>query len=431
MSTLERSATARAASGGSWRWYPGWKVVAVGFVVFFFAYGGPTATLPMVYDEVMREFGWTRTQATLLYTYKDITGAIMTIFLIGPLVDRFGLKPVLLGALTAEAVGLAAFSAIDSLWSYYVVGFLIGLGQGAVLLGVKLLVSRWFMRNLGLASGVAIVGASVGGVLFPFITNSLLESIGWRMTFASLSLGLFLVSIPLCLIVRQNPSEEDIFPDALPAARTAAAAEAFRAAELDFSYGTLVRQPAFWCITIGITLIAAVDQGLFQHSVLYLTREVGLSRTVAATALSVTFLTGVFARFAAGRFFDALSVRGAALWYVLIALVIILAFPMQGIITAMVFAVGRGVAHGGLVVESPVIAKHVYGPKFMNRVLPVLTGCFALGSSVGPVTLALIYDHSGSYKPGFILFILLALLAALLLWQVRPLYRDRLRAAAA
>jgi hypothetical protein len=65
----------------------------------------------------------------------------------------------------------------------------------------------------------------------------------------------------------------------------------------------------------------------------------------------------------------------------------------------------------------------------MNKVLPIVTGCFALGSSAGPITLAFIYDRAGHYDLGFGLFAVLAVLAAFLLtWLVRPLYRDRLRA---
>jgi predicted MFS family arabinose efflux permease len=96
--------------------------------------------------------------------------------------------------------------------------------------------------------------------------------------------------------------------------------------------------------------------------------------------------------------------------------------------TVMLFAVARGLVHGGLVSESPVIAKHVYGPKLMNRVLPVLNGFFALGSSIGPVLLALIADKFG-YRTGFLVFTIIPIVAALLIWQVTPLYRNRLRAA--
>jgi sugar phosphate permease len=250
---------------------------------------------------------------------------------------------------------------------------------------------------------------------------------GWRLTFASLSIGVYVVCLPLCLLVKMDPTEEDVLSEAMPVGRTANAAETLRKAELDITFRQLLRQPMFLCIMFGIILIAAVDQGLFQHTVLYLTHNVGLSPELTASAVSVTFIVGFLAKFFSGGFFDRTSMKGVSFWYILVAVATALAFPIQGAMTVMLFAAARGIVHGGLVSESPVIAKHVYGPKFMNRVMPVMNGFFAVGSSIGPVLLALIADRFG-YGVGFAVFTAIPIIAALLIWQVKPLYRDRLRA---
>ncbi len=420
MSMSEKIAVIRA----TWD-YPGWRVVAMTFVIFFLAFGAPL-TMPFVYPEVMKEFGWSLTQATLIYTYKSLTGAIMALFIIGPLVDRLGLKTVLIAAMTAEAIGLSGFLMVQSLWSYYLVGFMIGIGQAAVIICLKLLVSRWFMRNVGLAGGIAIVGASFGGVMFPLIAAQLIPLYGWRVAFACLSLGIFFISIPLALFARTNPTEEDILPEVVKTPE-GVDGDAIRAAELHVDFKLMLRQRAFWLIAAATFLSALVDQALFQHSIYYLTNEAGLTRTVAASAWSVTFLVGMGAKFIAGATFDRFSVRGVAFWNLLLGLAIILALPAQGLLTALVFTSVLGLAHGGLVVDSPVVAKHVYGPAYMNRLLPMLAGFNTLGSAVGPVLLASLYDRTGSYLTGFSLFFTFTLLAALLMWTVRPAYRDRLR----
>ncbi|MEO5773722.1 MAG: MFS transporter [Sphingomicrobium sp.] len=429
MATNVSSTGAPIASGLT---YPGWKVVAVGFIIFFFAFGGPTASMPLVYSEVIREFGWSRTEATLIYTTKGLTGAVVAIFLIGPLVERFGLKPVFIAVVTAQAIGFAAFLFVHSLWTYYLTGFLIGLGQGAVLLCIKLLVSRWFIRNVGFAGAMALAGASLGGVLFPMYIVFAMPELGWRLTFALIGIGIFVVAVPLIVAVKQDPSEEQLLPEAnrkKDSAPNPAMAEAMRSAELDITYGSLIRQPTFWFIIVSVMIISGVDQGLFQHSQLYFTKEAGLSKAAAASALSSTFLVGMFSKFLAGKIFDIFSVRGIAVWYLLIALMVVLAFPVSDLTTALIFSFALGVAHGGLVCEGPVLAKHVFGPRHMNRVLPVITGFYSLGSAGGPLVLAIIYDTTGAYAVGFMLFIVLALLSAVMLFNVKPLYRDRLRAA--
>ncbi len=428
MATLESAVTTeRAIDRSGWR-YPGWGVVAIGFVLFFFAYAA-SSTMPFLYDPVMKEFGWTKTQATLIYTYQSGTGAVLALFVIGPAIERFGLRTVQFCMLASVATGMATFAIVNSLATYYLAGFLIGIGQGTTLITIKVLVSRWFMRNVGLAGSIAIAGSSLGGIVFPQLVSAFMPEYGWRLTYASMSIGVFLVCLPLCLLVKTDPTEEDVLPEALPKSRNANAAEALRQAELDTTFGSLLRQPTFILIMFGIILIAAVDQGLFQHTVLYLTHNAHLKPALVASAVSLTFTIGFIAKFFAGGFFDRLSMKGVAIWYIAVAVATLLAFPVQGFMTLMLFATARGVVHGGLVSESPVIAKHVYGPKFMNRVLPVLNGFFALGSSMGPVLLSLVADRFG-YGAGFLLFTIIPVIAALLIWQVKPLYRDRLRAAA-
>jgi MFS transporter, OFA family, oxalate/formate antiporter len=405
--------------------YRGWRIVLAGFFMFLLAFGAPL-TMPFVYPEVMREFGWTLTQATLIYTYKSLTGAVVAIFIIGPLVDRIGLKPVLVGAMIAEAVGLASFLFVHSLWSYYLVGFLIGTGQGAVLICIRLLVSRWFMRNIGLATGIAIMGASCSGLVFPLVISQLLPLYGWRIAFSCLSLAIFLVSIPIALACRTNPREEDVIQEAVRMPNRDSV-ERLRSAELDSTLGAFLRQPTFWMIAIATFLSAAVDQALFQHSIFFLTNEVGLSRTVAASAWSGTFLIAMFVKFLAGWVYDRHSVKGVAFWNLLLAAAILLALPVHGFLTALVYTSVLGFARGGLSVDGPVIAKHVYGPRFLNRFLPIFAGFNTLGSATGPVALAMLYDGTGSYRTGFAVFFAIVIVSAFLLWRVRPFYRDRLR----
>lgn len=431
MSTAQASIEREAVPiGRSPLSYPGWRVVGIGFFIFLFGFGAPM-TMPMIYPEVMREFGWSLTQATLIYTFKSGVGAIVCFFLLGPLVDRFGLKPVMLCVMALEALGLGSFLMIHSLWSYYMAGVLIGLGHGAVLICTKLLVARWFMRNVGFAGALAIIGSSVGGIVFPIITSFLIPELGWRGAFACLSLAVVFISIPLALLANANPTEEDILPEAMPETVRAPDADAVRNAEIDYSFRDLLRQPMFWYIPGTTLLVSFVDQAFFQHTIVYLTTEAQLSTQLAASALSVTFVTGFLAKLGAGAFFDRYSTKGVAFWNVLLALVVVLAFGVQGVITAFIFTCARGAVHGGLVVDAPVVIKHVYGPRFMNRLLPLVAGASTLGSAMGPVALASIRDRTGSYDAGFVLFIVMALVGALLISRVQPLYRDRLRAAAA
>lgn len=42
-------------------------------------------------------------------------------------------------------------------------------------------VAHWFERRRGMASGIAFVGSSVGGILFPLVLKATLERYGWKV----------------------------------------------------------------------------------------------------------------------------------------------------------------------------------------------------------------------------------------------------------
>ena len=411
----------------SWREriaYPGWSMVLIAFICVFFAFSAPVVTMPLIYGKVMEEFGWTRTQVTLIFTYKYVASSLVALFVIGPLIERYGLRVALVVSCLSTAVGMTSFLWIGSLWSYYLSGFLFGLGGTTVLIPIKLLVARWFNRNLGLATGIAVMGTSLGGAVFPLFENVLIEHFGWRIAFASLSLGIWLIALPLYLWkARENPTEKDVLAEAVRDDGTLAVR--MKAAELDTSFKAIVWSSMFWCISIGLFIVGAVDSGMLQHAILYLRGELGMSSAAAAANLSGTFALGLLAKIVAGRVYDVYSIRGVQFWYFLLAVSIGTLFFVHDMTTLVICTVVRGMAHGGLISQIPVVAKHCYGPRFLSKSLAVFTGFFGLGSALGPLVLSASYDHTHSYSGGFVLFAVSCVVAAVLLQWVRPSYRDR------
>jgi hypothetical protein len=130
------------------------------------------------------------------------------------------------------------------------------------------------------------------------------------------------------------------------------------------------------------------------------------------------------AKGAAGWIFDRYSLRGIGFWYLLLAVSIALALSVHGALTLVLFAAVRGVAHGGLMTEPALVAKHCYGPRFMNRTVPLFIGVWATGAAIGPMIMAFAYDLQGTYRSGLLVLIAFSVVAALALRRVQPLYRD-------
>lgn len=431
--------TVRATSNWIWKLstrqgradiYPGWGMVAIAFICLVFVFGAPTAMLPLIYGPVVDEFGWTRSQATLFVTYKYLMAAVVGLFVMGPFIERFGSRALVILSSVCVAAGMTAFLWIDGMASYYAAGILIGFGSGAIVVCCNILVSRWFVRNQGLAIGIMVAGASAGGAICPLIGSFAIEAWGWRIGMAVISLGIWFIALPLYIFfANENPTEADLIPEAPHAAHEdrEKVKEDLRAAELEANFRDVLRMPMFWFKLAALFVVSVADYGMTQNTILYLD-DIGLAPTVAALSLSIVFAFGVPAKIFAGFVFDRFSLNGLRLWYIALGVSILLAFPVQGVMTMILFSIVRGVAHGGLITGGAVITKQCFGPRHMNQVLPISSGVTSIGMACGPVLMSYTRDVYGSYDYGFMIAAGLCLLGALLALGVRPLYWNRLRA---
>lgn len=167
-------------------------------------------------------------------------------------------------------------------------------------------------------------------------------------------------------------------------------------------------------------IVAAADAALLQHTPLLVVSEAGLSEELAAASLSVMFAFGIVGKIAAGRLYDARSVAGMAAWNLLVGVSVAPAFLLGGMPTLILFAVTRGLAHGGLVPMPAVLARHSFGEDSMTVTLPAFMGVWLLGAGVGPLVLAMLFDATGHYRYGLLLFAALCALAGVLLRDARP-----------
>src|ERR1700730_16367861 len=66
------------------------------------------------------------------------------------------------------------------------------------------LISRWFVRRLGLALGLSAFGIGMAGVLLPPVIAATLPTVGWRMIWRAGALVVALLVLPLVVSVARN-----------------------------------------------------------------------------------------------------------------------------------------------------------------------------------------------------------------------------------
>ena len=382
-----------------------WWVVFAAFLCLVFMFAIPTFMIPVLYSPIIDEFGWSRTQVTLFATVKFTAGAAVGV-VFGFLLDRLSIRKIVLASGVLSGMAMIAFLGIDSLVKFYAVGLALGIGAIGIMVSMKVLVSRSFHERQGLAIGIALLGTSVGGAVIRAITPWLAASFGWRGAVALMSGGIWLVALPLFFWIVRDEDQ----PDAAPQA----------ANMVDMS--AVLRNRSFWMLGLAVMLIGFVDQAMSQHFVLYLDKDIGLGLAVAAGAASIASLLSIGGKVGFGWLYDKLSVRGVMMCYMLMAIAVLIAIPVEGTILLGALVLTRGLAHGGAIVDIPVMCKHCFGPKLLGRTIGLLTACVTVGFAAGPPIVGYLYDTQGTYRYAFMMLAAMAVAAGLVILAVKPVY---------
>jgi len=393
-----------------------WPVVAVTFLMMLFAFGVPTFALPFVADAAVDEFGWTRTQAVAITSAKFFTAALAALA-IGRLFDTIDPKYLVAACASLGGIGMLAFFFADS-WPFYIsIGIILGFNSAGMVVATNVIICRTFERSTGTALGIALAGTSTAGMIVPLVMVPLMAAVGWRETMMIMSVGIWLVALPAWFLLMRSssPTGERLRSATYSAAKTG----------MWHHFQAVAVTRHFWYIVVGIFLVSAVDQGFIVNQVLFLNNEKGLELSAVAWGATLLAAIGVLSKIGFGWVYDKLSITGIVVCYALLAVAAGLSFAVTGVASMLVFMAIRGIAHGGLIVDGPVLAKHYYGPQNLGLNIGIFTFCTSAGYTVGPPLLASLADASGSYMGGFALAIAAALLAVGLLMPIKPRYWTR------
>lgn len=370
------------------------------------------------------QFGWTRSDVTIVASAKFISGAFAAFF-IGGFIQKFGVR--LTAFLTSIVVGLSliSFIFISEIWHLALIGTFLGIGSLSLVITIKVLVSRWFQGSLGLALGLALLGTSAAGSTLTFVLEPLLNEYGWRVAVAILSAGIWFIALPVFMfIARESPETMGLQTEGISKKAKAAIKDM---PEKFFDFLSTVKSTTFIAMSVGVFLIGFVDQGLLQHTVEFLDKDAGLGRDMARYGFSLLMTISIVGKVFFGWVFDRLAVKGVIICYLSIGLGVALAFPVGGLETLIAFCVARGISHGGTIVDVPYLCRQAFGPAILARTIGTMTMVLSAGFAAGPYVIGQIYDSTGSYDNAFYLCIVLTLIAALSLVWVKPAYREWLK----
>ena len=265
-----------------------WVVAAVAFVALLGA-AGFRATPSVLMVPLQEEFGWSRGAISAAVSVNLILFGLIAPFA-AALIERFGIRPVVVVAMTLVAAGSALTVLVTASWQLVVCwGVLVGTGTGSMaLVFAATVANRWFVRHRGLVTGVLTAASATGQLIFLPVLATLSDARGWRV--ASLVVaGAALAVVPLVLLLmRERPADVGALPFGAPPDYVEPPPGRPSA------IGTLrdaSRSRAFWLLVGGFAICGATTNGLVGTHFIPAAHDHGMPTTMAASLLA---LVGVF-----------------------------------------------------------------------------------------------------------------------------------------
>ena len=407
------------------RFYYGW-VIAVSTLIMMWITNGMTLAGLTIFDEELLNFlGGEQGPDGLRGALKfrdtiTLLGSGLLAPLAGALADRLGVRPLMVVGLLLLAGGNFLYSRIDDLNDIYAIHVMLALAlAGAGLVVNVMIVSRWFVKNRGLAVGITVAGTSLGNAALPQLNAWLLGEFGWRTAFVYTS-GIPLLLIPLVIFVlRERP--EDMGLVAPGAGQTPSGAHS---STQGMRYGEAVRTRNFWILATVAMLTFYSILTYVAHLFLHM-REQGFEVQVAATGLTVLFSLGLVAKIGSGFLADrfgrkrvfvgTLSVMAIGTWMMI----------STSTATFWPAVVLVGVGWGGLYTLLQFLCAETFGLRDLGKILGTITVLDTLGGGMGPFLTGLMYDTWGSYERPFTIIAVMVTLALVLATRFRVTSPDQ------
>lgn len=362
-----------------------WAVVAASFA-FMFGVWNPYAGFGVFLPVLSQEFGWGRGAISLAASLNLFIGGVIA-FGVGAATDRYGPRGIL--AVSGLMVGAAYLlaSAVSALWQFYVLlGVLLGIGMSGMYIVPTATVSRWFVRQRGLALGIVLAGLNLAYVTGGPLSAVLINGVGWRTAYLLLGGLVLCIALPASLFIKAAPAGNGL---------------AVSAGETSATLGEAVKDRRLWLLLMAWLLLGFAVMTVAVHVVPYL-HDRELSLDLASLALTIYGMSSLAGRVLFGATADRLGTR-PTFWFCALMQALSLAWvltePSPSVLYILIMWFGLGAAGSDTAVVKA--ASEAFGVRSLGAIMGVVGLGWRCGAALGPTVAGFLYDLRGSYALPF------------------------------
>ena len=297
----------------------GWVVVVVTFLTMLVTAGAMGAPGVLIVP-LEHEFGWANAQISSALALR-----LLLFGLFGPfaaaLMNRFGLRRVMISAAALIAAGLLASLAMTQVWQLIVLwGLVVGVGTGltAIVLAATV-ATRWFTQRRGLVVGLLTASNATGQLVFLPLIAELTDRYGWRLALVFVC-GLLAVAASVALVLmRDRPSDLNLPPYGEAAVVPPPPSPGGRLGSVFTSPFEVLREgaraPVFWVLFATFFICGCSTNGLIQTHFITLCGDYGLAAVTAASVLAMMGVFDFIGTIGSGWLSDRFDSRRLLFWY--------------------------------------------------------------------------------------------------------------------
>ena len=401
------------------RVYLGWHIVWIVFLSGGLTIGMTQYAFGSFAEPMESRFGWSRTEFNAALSFAFISGLLSPF--VGRLMDRYGVRPIVVVSVALISAGLLLRPLISELWHWYFFHALVFAGMpGATVLASGKVVGMWFPVTRGRMMGVVTAGNNFGGLTMVPLAALVLAIAGWEWAYLTFGIIMALVAIAALLIIRDR--QEDVEAEARRTGRFNMLTGAARSvARTGLTLRQAMKTRNFYLITLGLTAASFTYQGILTQIVPHLENE-GFSTTAAAAALTLVAAMGIGSKLSFGRLSESISARRAAIFSVAFQAIGVGLMITPGgslVLWSGVFVFGLG--YGGLGAMIVLSVSEAFGLYAFGAIMGMVNLVMIVSMVGGPLLTGALYDATGSYDTPFAIIIgIFAFGMAALLATKRP-----------
>ena len=367
-------------------------------------------TTPAYIDHMLIDLNWTLKEFTIGTSLWAVAAAIVSP-LCGYLVERFGVRAVMFGGILTAAFTQYLMGSVQNLTHYYILMALTPISiLACTYIPLATLVSHWFVKHRAIATGVAMLGIGVGGGIAPNMTKMMMEAHGWRGAMTDLALVLLLALIPTCIWLR-SPQGHTTVQEEIELGD--------EEAHISLSPKEAMKTRTFWSISLSEMFLGVVLTTLNVHLLLYLEHDTG-DGVLATNVQSVYFFCMGIGILLFGGLGDSFPFRRVLTsCYVLGPLSVLLLLTSDSPLALYTFAILIGLLGGGRITLIPVALANHLGAIHLAKLYGFASALYMVGSAVGPLVAAAIFDATGDTVIIYYLFMVMLVLSTIFISTIR------------